>query len=275
MIRPLLAGMVLILGCSGTCMGQSPLTEMINAEKSFAAFTKTHTIKEGFLHYMDSAGVIFRQGKAVNARASFSKQPVGAGVLSWAPDFAVISSSGDMGVTAGPYQFRDKPGTDTPVAYGHFSSAWRKNETGEWTNRADLGVNYKVTNTLFTAIRSEVIIRRDAANTTLENMLQIDRTFNLEMSRKDVGSILSFFSEKARLMIDGFKPFDGRDCITSGLQHLPAGTRAETINGELSAAKDFAYVYGSLTNGDKKGNYLRAWILENKEWKLVLQTLHW
>lgn len=275
MIRPLLAGMLLILVCSDTCIGQSPLTEMINTEKSFAAFTETHTIKEGFLRYMDSAGVIFRQGKAVNARASFSKQPASAGVLSWTPDFAVISSSGDMGVTAGPYQFRDKPGTDTPVAYGHFSSAWQKNEKGEWTNRADLGVNYTVKNILSTVIHSEVVIKGDAANTAIENMLQIDQSFNLEMSRNDAESILSFFSEKARLMIDGFKPFDGKASIASGLQQLPAGTKAETMNGELSAAKDFAYVYGSITNGDKKGNYLRAWIMENKSWKLVLQTLHW
>ena len=275
MIKPILAGAALIFCSIGTCKGQSALTEMINAEKSFAAFTETHTIKEGFLRYMDSAGVVFRQGKAVNARASFSKQPAGAGVLSWTPDFAVISSSGDMGVTAGPYQFRDKPGTDTAAAYGHFSSAWRKNEKGEWTNRADLGVNYTVKNTLSTAIRSEVVTKGDAANTAMENMLQIDRSLNTAMNRNDAESSLSFFSEKARLMIDGFKPFDGKVSIASGLQQLPAGTKAETMDGELSAAKDFAYVYGSITNGDKKGNYLRAWIMEKKSWKLVLQTLHW
>ncbi|MCW3087544.1 MAG: hypothetical protein JWQ78_930, partial [Sediminibacterium sp.] len=39
---------------------------MVNAEKKFAAFTVAHTIREGFLKYMDSAGLVFRQGNELN-----------------------------------------------------------------------------------------------------------------------------------------------------------------------------------------------------------------
>lgn len=272
-ILPLLG---VILFCSSlTCTAQNEGYGMIAAEKAFAAYAEAHSVRDAFLYYMDSTGIVFRQGKAINAREAYRNQPTGQGLLKWTPDFAVISASGDMGITAGPYQFFEKRGSDTVSGYGHFSSVWQKNKSGEWKNKADLGIQYGSKNTLQTGIRSELVAAGNTINTTWNDILQTDGLFNKAMARNEAESIQHFFSVKARFMIDGFEPFDGKAAIASGLQHLPAGLVAETMNGELSAAKDFAYVYGSVVNGNKKGNYLRAWVLENKEWKLVLQSLHW
>lgn len=104
----LLTGTFLIL--SIFAFAQKGIIGLVNAETQFALFTASYTVKEGFLIYMDSAGVIFRQGNEMNAWEAYQKQKAGRGMLSWEPAFAVISASGDLGATTGPYEFRPETG---------------------------------------------------------------------------------------------------------------------------------------------------------------------
>jgi hypothetical protein len=91
-----------LLVCA-TGFSQGNIKGLVNAEKAFASFTETHTIRDGFLKYLDSNGIIFRQGVAVNGIESFQKQKPGPAILSWEPSFAVISAWGDLGITTGTF----------------------------------------------------------------------------------------------------------------------------------------------------------------------------
>lgn len=129
-----------VMICFLSATAQKGIRGLVDAEVAFANFTESGNIKDGFLKYMDTAGVIFNEGRAFNAHKVYAKQKAGSAILSWAPNFAVVSAGGDMGVTTGTYLVRPQAITDTPVTRGYFTSIWQMNSHGEWKNLADLGI---------------------------------------------------------------------------------------------------------------------------------------
>jgi hypothetical protein len=258
-----------------TAVAQKGIKGLINAEKQFAWFTASHTVKEGFLNYMDSAGVIFKQGTEVNALENYRRQPASAGILSWEPGFAVISASGDMGATTGPYEFRLKTPQDTPVGRGSFCSVWRINRLGEWKNMADLGTSSKNVPPPVQQVKEIVLQKTKPTEAGLDELMALDKKFNTAIQEKNIGAWMPFISTESWLNIDGQLPATGMLRIAESLQKLPANMVLGCKSGEISSAKDFAYIYGNVVNGTKPGNYLRVWIYRNMQWQVILQTLKW
>ena len=248
---------------------------LINAEKAFAAFTFAHTIKEGFLNYMDSAGVVFREGNAVNALASFQQQKAGPGVLTWGPSFAVISSSGDMGVTAGPYEFREKSSKDTALTKGTFSSIWHINQKGEWKNLADLGVAHHGVSTPVKSVEEIALKKGEIITSNFEDVLVNDHKLNEAMQQHDKEIWQRYLSPESRLNTEGHTPYKGIDAINTALRALPKDVFLQSLGGGIASARDFAYTYGTVLVGDTRNNYLRAWICSNGHWQVILQTIKW
>ena len=60
--------------------------------------------------------------------------------LTWTPEGADISTSGDLGYTYGTYEFhsKDKDGRPT-VDYGNYTSIWKKQKDGSWKVVLDMG----------------------------------------------------------------------------------------------------------------------------------------
>lgn len=270
----LLFTVLLLMACSNS-FSQTGIRGLVNAEKAFASFTVSHTIREGFLNYMDSAGIIFRQGEVINALETYQKQNPGPAKLSWEPDFVVISASGDMGVTMGPYEFRAKSVQDTPVARGSFSSVWHINKQGQWKNMVDLGVSYTELPSTKTTVQEITI--QDAPNKafSIADLFLLDQKLNNAIQEKNSKEWLPLIAPDGRLNIEGHAPFTGNEPISTALTAFPAGLELHAVGGGLSTAKDFAYVYGTVINGTRKENYLRAWVYRNKQWQVILQTIKW
>lgn len=261
--------------CYFSAAAQKGIKGLINAEKQFAWFTATHTVKEGFLAYMDSAGLIFRQGNELNALEAYRKQPSSPGVLNWTPAFAVISSSGDMGVTTGPYEFMAKSMQDTPVGRGSFCSVWQINKHGEWKNMADLGTSYKLVAPPVRQVKEVVQPKQTTDAISFEDILVIDKKFNAALQQKNMGMWMQYIASDSWLNIEGELPAIGMLQIADALQKLPGSVQVVAKAGSLSSAKDLAFVYGTVTNGASRNNYLRVWIYRNKQWQVIVQTLKW
>lgn len=272
-IVPIQTAAYLLLCCSA--FSQKGIKGLINAEKAFASFTASHTIREGFLQYMDSAGVIFRQGYAVNALDTYQKQKPGTAILSWEPEFAVISASGDIGVTTGPYKIRPQTLPDTTVGRGSFSSVWQINKKGEWKNLADLGTSYSSPYPAVRKVKGISLPKTKNVNSTYDEVWQIDKKFNMAVQEKNTAILTSHISTDSWLNIDGQVPVVGAKQIQTALQNIPDGLILISQAGYLSSAKDLVYIYGTVINGLKKENYLRVWIYRNKQWQVILQTIKW
>jgi hypothetical protein len=270
------AVITLFLLISSHAFTQKEIKGLISAEKAFAAFTEKHTIREGFLQYMDSAGIIFRQGVAVNALEVFQKQKPGPAVLSWWPAFAVISASGDMGITSGPYELRTKSIDDTIAARGSFSSIWHISKQGIWKNLADLGVSYKQKYAAPNEVRQLVLTAKPVTvNSVFDVVLEADKKLNTAIREKNTEIIAASLSSDSWLNIEGETPFKNPKTINDALLKIPGTVLLQTQTGEIAASGDLAYIYGSVTNADKKENYLRAWIYSNNKWQVIMQTIKW
>jgi hypothetical protein len=276
MKKPALSFLIVAFLLSAPAFSQKGIKGLIDAEKAFASFTAAHSIKEGFLQYMDSGGIIFRQGKPVSALEFYQQQKSGPVVLSWEPAFAVISASGDFGITTGSYEIRATSLQDTVIGRGSFSSVWQINKQGAWKNLADLGVSYK---TGLPAVKQVQEIVLPAGISTggiaFEEVFALDKKFNVALKEKNSGALLSYLPADSWLNMEGEKPINGDKMIANILLHIPETVSLNSEAGNISVADDMAYVYGSVVNGTKKENYLRVWINRNKKWQVILQTIKW
>jgi ketosteroid isomerase-like protein len=95
-------------------------------------------------YYADNAVELPNGAPAINGKdaiaktMSFLDQP--GNKLTWTPEFAEMSASGDLGYTYGTYEFRskDKDGKAT-VEYGKYASIWKKQKDGSWKVALDMG----------------------------------------------------------------------------------------------------------------------------------------
>jgi hypothetical protein len=266
---------VILLGVLSNAYSQKNIKGLINAEKQFAWFTASHTVKEGFTNYMDSVGIVFKNGAGVNALENYRKQNAGPGILNWEPAFAVISASGDMGATTGPYEFRAKTIQDTPVGRGIFFSVWHINSSGEWKNMADFGSSYKMQAPMVQKVKEITPDKSKTVEQDREGLMQLDKKFNTALQDRNIGGWMPYTSTDSWLNTDGQLPATGMLQIADVLQKLPAGLQINTTAAELSAAHDFGYTHGTVVNGSKLNNYLRVWIYRNKQWQVIIQTLKW
>lgn len=266
---------LVVMICFFSATAQKGIRGLVDAEVAFANFTESHTIRDGFLKYMDSAGVIFNQGSALNAHTVYTKQKAGPAILIWAPNFAVVSAGGDMGVTTGPYLIRPKALTDTPAARGYFSSIWQMNSQGEWKNLADLGIASATADLPVREINEISLPLQKTKEMSLPAIQLMDSLLNLAITGRNSEQCKALLTRDSRLNLDNAQPLTGEKAFTTALLHVPDQLQLHFLKGGLSVAKDFAYTYGVVTNGNRKENYLRAWIYQKKEWKLILQTLKW
>jgi hypothetical protein len=259
-----------------SAFSQKGIKGLTAAEKAFASFTSSHTIRDGFLKYMDSNGIVFRQGNAVNALDAYQKQKAGPAMLNWEPVFAVVSSSGDFGITTGPYSLYPKPPQDTPVAYGSFSSVWQMNKQGEWKNLIDLGTSYRKPAAEKKQLQEIVLVSRSAmADVPFDEVLALDKKLNQDLKEKNGATISTQLSADSWLNLEGETPVTGVQLISNVLIHIPDTVLFHSDGGKIASSGDLAYVYGTVTNGNKKENYLRIWVNRNKRWQVILQTIKW
>ena len=118
--------LIAALFTGGLVMAQKGIDPMIRAEKNFAAHSVAHGTKEAFLAYLDSAGIVFENGKPVNGIQTWQQRASRPNLLNWWPDAAEVAASGDFGYTTGPWTLQPTR-QDTIVARGRFrhSGRWR------------------------------------------------------------------------------------------------------------------------------------------------------
>lgn len=269
-----LACVLICLFASENLVAQKNINGLVEAEKAFASFTSSHSIRDGFLKFMDSTGIVFRQGNSYNALEAYQKQKSGPAILNWQPAFAVISGSGDFGVTTGPYQLRANA-TDTNIYRGSFSSIWKMNAQGEWKNIIDLGTQYTKKEPEIKHVNEMVLKTTVSSSASFSDITDLDTKFNQAVTAKNAGTLATFLSADSWLNAEGELPVTGVEPVRNILLHIPDAVSFTTQAGSIATSKDLAYVYGTVTNGARKDNYLRVWALRNKQWQVIMQTIKW
>jgi hypothetical protein len=262
----------LLLLLVGTLHAQKNIDSLINAERSFAAYSVAHGMKEAFLKYLDSSSVVFEQGKAVNGIEAWSKKGKTAGILNWYPQFAELATSGELGYTSGSWTFQQKSVNDSIIARGGYNSIWLLNKNGEWKNIIDLGVSKTPANSgnKITKIKAA---RVTSSNPDINSLLQSDKAFVKIFNENPQLAYKQFLSGQSILNRNGHLPATTANDQLPVIDATPSTIQFSTSGYSISHSGDLGYVYGSGSVNGKNFNFLRVWRKEKSGWKIALDVL--
>jgi ketosteroid isomerase-like protein len=265
---------IVILSClciTAQLHAQKGVDGIINAEKSFAAYSVEHGTKDAFLKFLDSSAIVFEAKQPVNGIEAWTKKEKRPGILNWQPQFAEVSSSGDFGYTSGPWTFQPNTINDSIVARGQFNSVWRMNKNGEWKNILDIGNNMPTTTPV-------ALVKIDAPKISekplnLMALQQAEEAF-IKLVKKDASAAYQkYISKQSILNHNGSLPAT-TDVDQKQLIAATPMVDYKISGSGIAISGDLGYVYGSSQSGDKKDSYLRVWRKEKEGWKIALEVLH-
>jgi len=261
------------------------LQSLVETERAFSRHSVENGMRDAFLTYLAEESIVF-EPRPVNGREVHAGREESPGTLVWWPVWAEISSSGDMGYTTGPWEFRRVVEGDTAVGYGHYVSVWRKQPDGTWRVAIDAGNAYG---------KPEIVQREPAVpdyhrpvlDPLDEETVQASRAALLQAERDlsalcGAGDAAAAFSgqaaEDVRLYRMGAYPTMGKKSLRRELSAIEGRLSWEPIDAAVSAAADLGYTYG-ISRIEPPGDggtaaefsYLRIWKRHpDGPWKVVL-----
>jgi len=279
--------LLLLLSLASVVHGQSALQDMVKTEQAFSKMAAEKNARDAFMAFIADDGLLFRPG-AVNGKKWMLEHPVPPSdkkpLLAWQPSLAGMSSSGDLGFTTGPWEFKNDVKDEKPAGYGHFVTVWKKQPDGSWKFVVDLGISHPVSGGPQTLWHPTDATRQPKGSivgdpSSLKTLLERDRI--LSEASQQLGSEKAFAlyaSPQVRLYRPESLPFIGREASVAALAKIKGQFKFETIGGDAARDADLGYTHGTydLTGVDNKviehGSYLRIWRDLGGLWFVVLQV---
>jgi ketosteroid isomerase-like protein len=107
---------------------------LMNADHAFSNLSAENGMKNAFLEYIDSNGVLLRPNIIPIAGADAVDYIIGLKdegyTMTWKPTSAAVAVSGELGYTYGTYLLQ--PSKKDTVFYGTYVSIWKKQDDGKW-----------------------------------------------------------------------------------------------------------------------------------------------
>lgn len=271
---------------SSKAYAQSPTVatdylSLVEAERTFAAYTEKEGIKAGFSRFLASNALVVIQKKFAPGKPLYEKAPFLPGVLSWWPVYADIAASGDFGYTTGPFEVRPKHKTDAPVGFGHFTTVWQKNSSGVWEALIDVGIQHNRPPQAITdlAIPAAYSQKLTAGVDTTERRIELIEAEN-QLAQRAGGQSLQVAYQYAlandfpvRLYRASRLPSVGSEAVTfARLETIPA--EFTLIGVKVASSGDMGFSYGYVTYEQQTGSFLRIWKrLPDASWKVVHEVM--
>jgi ketosteroid isomerase-like protein len=248
-----------------------PLRAVVESERNFARAAIERGIRESFLQFFADDSIIFAP-EPKNGKIFYTSYEDKGRKLIWQPIFATISSSGEVGVTTGPWELKKSAADQTAIAFGQFVSIWRKQADNSWKVIVDVGIAHPTP----TATPGEVqfSLPYPAPNNESE-FAKTEERFVKALQVNADAALLDFASDEIRILRDGNFPAVGKEAakITLGSDR---GKMTRKISGAAtSAAKDLAWRYGPYSNkrgnAPEQGYYLTIWRIDRGgDWKIIV-----
>lgn len=251
---------------------QSDLQKLIETEKSFALLAANSGTKTAFLNYIADDGLLFLPEK-VNGKAYWNARDQSKGLLSWAPNYADVTSNGLIGYTTGNWEFRSKGKDDTPAAFGEFVTVWQRNPDGKYKFIADIGIEHgkpsqfstSVLPPIYPATKNE---KNSSAADTANRFFEIAGVSGLSKAYE------TYAAKEVRFFREGEFPMTGKGKLVSFVKKGKSRTTLakRTV---FFGSDDIAYVTNTYSiardnSTVEKGNYLQIWKLIDGRWQIVI-----
>jgi ketosteroid isomerase-like protein len=282
-----IAAVVLVATASLAAQTSEPLpqalTQMVEAERAFAARALVAGWKQAFLDFFAFDAVGFDTGSVGLARDQISKAPDPPPDLQliWEPRWGDIAASGDLGYLTGPVRnvlpSRDKG----RPRHSNYMSVWKRQRDGTFKVVMDVGVNTPGPVPFapgFTRAPQANRFTGDYDETT-PPLATADGLLNAELRRDQARAYRPVLTTSARLHRQNTMPIVGDKRIQQWLATQPAFAAADSRYSEAARSGDLGYTWGTYANKGARGTatsgfYVRVWTRErNGQWKLALDVL--
>ena len=277
---------LLVLAACGTRQtprkaSQKAFEELVEAERAFSRASMEQGMKQAFMAWLSDSALVFspvpRNGKEVHASS-----PDVPGLLSWRPQWAVVSADGNLGFVSGPWAFGRSGAPADSLMHGHFVSVWKREKAG-WRVILDGGITHPAM-----ALSSDKIqtCRGSAAPAdsgyadALAALQRQEQAFNKIVREKDLHAALEQFAHPEVICnLWNRIPQRGLEAAAEALSAYPGIPQWNTSQAEVAASRELGYTWGYLVrNGSGKealpdsSSYLRLWRTNPQgQWKLCLE----
>lgn len=290
-MRLTITAMILALLASGVIMGSEPskplsaAEELAATERAFAATSVDSGMTVAFLRFLNDEAVVFRPGP-ISGRRWYSDRSNTTAYLNWQPEFIEIASSGDLGYSTGPWEYRSSR-DDTTSYHGHFVSIWQRQADGSYQVMADLGIDHDaITHKLGAAplqlstLPGPMEAPTGNHDSLIAGLKAAEAAFSDAASKTSLTKSYAVFGdENIRLYRPGGFPRIGRNAVDSLVDADKSRMQVDTRFADVSASDDLGYTYGfvtiwpvdaDLTSGAVH-SYLRVWKKNPLgEWRIAL-----
>jgi ketosteroid isomerase-like protein len=253
----------------------SELQSLIDVERSFAETSRTKGMKEAFLSFLGEGSVVFRPGP-VDAREWIESRPNPDGALLWEPAFAEIASTGALGYTTGPWEYR----TDDGSSWGHYVTIWSRQSDGSWKVLVDLGNNYP--EPASQAVELERLSaprkQKDSSDVDPARLRETESAFSRRSIEDGTAAAYStYVARNVRLYRNGTPPTLGVKQAQALLATLPGALSWEPDRVGIEGHLGYTWGRAQLLDGTdpvEGFTYLRIWREESRgKWRVALEIM--
>lgn len=282
-MRKILVLAAVPLFCATLTAAAAPLS-LVQNEYAFAQAVAKHGVRDGFLVYLDQQSITLSPQPA-KAYDVYSQRKASSTKLSWYPDYALLSSSGDFGVETGPWVASWQEGGKPQQSYGDWLTVWHRGKDSRWLILFDGGVDHAAPLKRVKALLKDskvISLPKPAAqepdvDKLHFSLVEAEAEFsNTELESSPKAAYQGQGSPDIHLLEEGAQARVGLPEVLAAMSNQQGKWRWVPSGGSIASSGDLAYMYGVIyaaKDDDNKrplGSYAHVWRMEKGEWKLQL-----
>jgi ketosteroid isomerase-like protein len=270
------------------------LTQMIEAERAFAARALVIGWKDAFLEYFAPSAVGFADGKPGSAREQIAKNPDPPKDLQliWEPRYGDVSASGELGYLTGPVRNIRASRDGGKPRFSNYASIWKRQRDGSFKVVMDVGVN--TPNPVpfapdFVRAPHKTRFTGDYDDST-PPLGTADEVLNSALRTSALRAYRPLLADGVRFHRHNQLPIVGPQAAAKWLASQRPVSSADSKFAESARSGDLGYTWGTFsiaptravtagrgaaqTVNVQAGFYVRVWVRErNGQWKVALDVL--
>jgi ketosteroid isomerase-like protein len=270
------------------------LTQMIEAERAFAARALVIGWKDAFLEYFSPSAVGFAEGKPGSAREQIAKNPDPPKDLQlmWEPRFGDVAASGELGYLTGPVRNVRASRDGGKPRFSNYTSVWKRQKDGSFKVVMDVGINTPAEVKFpagFTRAPHKNRFTGDYDDSTAP-LGTADEVLNSALKTNQLRAYRPRLAEGVRFHRQNQMPIVGTQTAIKWLASQRTVSSADSRFSEVARSGDLGYTWGtyaiaprtitargrgqSQTLNVEAGFYVRIWVRERGgQWKVALDVL--
>lgn len=270
------------------------LTQMIEAERAFAARALVIGWKDAFLEFFALNAVGFADGRPGSAREQIAKNPDPPKDLQliWEPRYGDVAASGELGYLTGPVRNVRASRDGGKPRFSNYLSVWKRQKDGTFKVVMDVGVN--TPNAVpfpagFARAPHKNRFTGDYDEST-PPLGTADELLNSALKTNQLRAYRARLAEGVRFHRQNQMPIVGTQAAIKWLASQRAVSSADSRFSEAARSGDLGYTWGTFTVAPRAvraggrgqsqtvnvqaGFYVRVWVRERSgQWKVALDVL--